>query len=220
MTSEEFNSIEIIEYLRGKNGISLEDYERLYRMKEFSAAFEAMFRCKYLYRELLLSRSILATKKDHMKKLYVFEEAFRSQSFKKINYWRKSLSSIYQFRCKYSYINISSTSYINHTLIAFLRIEHCGELRPFHPALQRWQRLIFHWFIASCSRCSNRLCSPYPPFSRVLSAQGRWFLQAHSKRYESDYQTHLSSIFCTSHTHAFCRDIRPKCYLLKNRLDN
>jgi hypothetical protein len=55
-------------------------------MKEFSAAFEAMFECKYLYRDLLLSRSILPTKKIHMRKLPVFEEAFRAQKFTKINY--------------------------------------------------------------------------------------------------------------------------------------
>jgi hypothetical protein len=44
-----------------------------------------MFRCRYLYRELLLSRSDPETKKIHQRKLHVFEEAFYSKSFTKIN---------------------------------------------------------------------------------------------------------------------------------------
>jgi hypothetical protein len=44
-----------------------------------------MFRCKYLYRELLLSRSMIGTKKNHMRKLQVFEKAFRTKVFAKIN---------------------------------------------------------------------------------------------------------------------------------------
>ena len=44
-----------------------------------------MFKCRYLYRELLLSRSDRETKKIHQRKLYVFEEAFDSKSFTRIN---------------------------------------------------------------------------------------------------------------------------------------
>jgi hypothetical protein len=44
-----------------------------------------MFKCRYLYRELLLSRSDPETKKIHQRKLCVFEEAFESKSFTRIN---------------------------------------------------------------------------------------------------------------------------------------
>lgn len=72
---------EFIRYLDEKDGISLKDYEHLYNMPEFTEAFEAMFKCRYLYRELMLSRSGLKAKRIHQKKLYVFEDAFRAKKF-------------------------------------------------------------------------------------------------------------------------------------------
>lgn len=44
-----------------------------------------MFAEKYLYRALMLSRSELTAKKNHVGKLEVFEEAFRTKQFKSIN---------------------------------------------------------------------------------------------------------------------------------------
>ncbi len=80
------NNLEFIQYLRKKDGISLRDYEQLYQTPEFHDAFESMFRCKYLYRDLLLSRSDPYTKKIHQRKVHVFEDAFKAQSFTRINY--------------------------------------------------------------------------------------------------------------------------------------
>ena len=77
---------DFITYLLEKDGISLKDYEHLYNMPEFSAAFEAMFKCRHLYRELMLSRSGLKAKKVHQSKLYVFEDAFRTRIFPRVNY--------------------------------------------------------------------------------------------------------------------------------------
>jgi hypothetical protein len=74
-----------VQYLRSKDGISLKDYENLYKIEEFEEAFKAMFKCRFLYREMLLSRSDPETKKIHQRKLYVFEEAFLSKSFTRIN---------------------------------------------------------------------------------------------------------------------------------------
>lgn len=83
---EDLMQYEFIRYLEDKDGISLKDYECLYNMPEFQGAFEAMFKCKFLYRELMLSRSCLNAKKVHQRKLYVFEDAFRTKTFPRINY--------------------------------------------------------------------------------------------------------------------------------------
>jgi hypothetical protein len=77
---------DFIRYLDEKDGISLKDYEHLYNMPEFTQAFEAMFKCRYLYRELMLSRSGLKAKRVHQRKLYVFEDAFENKIFPRINY--------------------------------------------------------------------------------------------------------------------------------------
>lgn len=57
MSINEFYSIPFLKYLKEKNGISLEDYQELYRFEEFLDAFDAMFASRYLFRELILSRS-------------------------------------------------------------------------------------------------------------------------------------------------------------------
>ncbi len=67
MASKEAKSI------KEKKGISLKDYENLYNTPEFESAFKLFFARRVLYRELISSRSILAVKKMHHKKLRVFE---------------------------------------------------------------------------------------------------------------------------------------------------
>jgi len=52
---------------------------------EFQEAFEKFFRTRYLYRELMLSRSSLKARKVHIKKIHVFENAFITKEFNKIN---------------------------------------------------------------------------------------------------------------------------------------
>lgn len=85
MSISEFYSIPFMKYLKKKNGISLEDYQKLYSFEEFYDIFEAMFASRYLFRELMLSRSHVETKKIHQRKINVFERAFRTKVFDKIN---------------------------------------------------------------------------------------------------------------------------------------
>ena len=63
----------------------MNDYETLYNEPRFEKAWEKFFRTKVLYRELMISRSSLKARRIHMKKLYVFEEAFLTKEFSKIN---------------------------------------------------------------------------------------------------------------------------------------
>lgn len=79
------NSFEIVRNIKEKNGISMNDYETLYNEPRFEKAWEKFFRTKVLYRELMISRSSLKARRIHMKKLYVFEEAFLAKEFSKIN---------------------------------------------------------------------------------------------------------------------------------------
>jgi hypothetical protein len=44
-----------------------------------------MFACKQLYRDMMLARSTPAAKKIHVKKIPVFEEAFNTKNFTRIN---------------------------------------------------------------------------------------------------------------------------------------
>jgi len=71
--------------LREKSGLNLEEFEILYRIPEFHSTFEAMFEERFLYRCLMISRSSLETKMIALKKLDIFEKAFRAQHFRKIN---------------------------------------------------------------------------------------------------------------------------------------
>jgi hypothetical protein len=44
-----------------------------------------MFRKRYLYRAMMLSRSENKSRVDHLRKLPVFEESFRTKIFERIN---------------------------------------------------------------------------------------------------------------------------------------
>jgi hypothetical protein len=79
------NNFNLIKEIKAKSGISMNDYEMLYKVPEFQEAFVNFFKTKVLYRELMLSRSSLTARKTHMKKLAVFEDAFLSKEFTKIN---------------------------------------------------------------------------------------------------------------------------------------
>ena len=63
----------------------MSDYEALYNVPAFEQSFKVFFKTKVLFRELMLSRSSLKARRIHMKKLSVFEEAFLSKEFNKIN---------------------------------------------------------------------------------------------------------------------------------------
>ena len=68
-----------------KDGVSMKDYEALYNIPEFRTAFEKFFSESVLYRELLISRSNLKNRLVFVKFLCVFNRAFLSKNFNKIN---------------------------------------------------------------------------------------------------------------------------------------
>jgi hypothetical protein len=76
---------ELIQRLESKNGISMSDYEALYKMPEFEECWIYLFERRILYRELMLSRSTIGAKEIHVRKIYVFERAFKTKCFKHIN---------------------------------------------------------------------------------------------------------------------------------------
>ena len=79
------NSFEVVQEIKMKNGISMKDYENLYRISAFEEAFDKFFKNKVLFRELMISRSSTKARKVHILKLNVFEEAYHSKNFSRIN---------------------------------------------------------------------------------------------------------------------------------------
>lgn len=70
---EEFvNSFPIVQQIQDKNGISMSDYEALYKEVAFEKAWKEMFATRQLYRDLMLSRSTTEARKIHIKKIPVF----------------------------------------------------------------------------------------------------------------------------------------------------
>lgn len=67
----------------------MKDYENLYSIAEFRPIFGQFFAEKQLYRDLMVSRSSREAKIIHLRKLYVFEEAYQTMSFTRIN-WTNS----------------------------------------------------------------------------------------------------------------------------------
>ena len=67
------------------NKTNLQDYTDLYNIADFRATFAQMFEEKYLYRSLMLSRCEPRAKKNHSKKIEVFEEGFRNRKLTNIN---------------------------------------------------------------------------------------------------------------------------------------
>ena len=55
-----------------KNGISMEDYAQIYRVKEFEKALTKMFKNRVLYRELMISRTAESSKPVFLEKLFKF----------------------------------------------------------------------------------------------------------------------------------------------------
>ena len=69
----ELRKMDILKPLYAKNTMSMKAYERLYGVAEFQKIFEQMFEEKYLYRALMLSRSEVLAKKNHVAKIDIFE---------------------------------------------------------------------------------------------------------------------------------------------------
>lgn len=77
--------MEALKPLYAKNTMNMKAYEKLYEMPEFQEVFEKMFAERYLYRAMMLSRSEFTSKKNHVIKISVFEDAFNSKQFNSIN---------------------------------------------------------------------------------------------------------------------------------------
>jgi len=78
-------SFPLIQDIKEKNGISMTDYEKLYKVPEFEEVWKEMFETRYLYRAMMLSRSTAVARKIHVKKIPVFQEAFVTKIFNRIN---------------------------------------------------------------------------------------------------------------------------------------
>lgn len=77
--------MEIIRRIRGKKCINLKDYEDLFNTEEFRPILEIYFNDRVIYRDLMSSRIEVKTKAHYSGKVWVFEQAFRSRVFEKIN---------------------------------------------------------------------------------------------------------------------------------------
>ena len=71
--------------IRDKHGINLTDYENIYKCEGLREGVVAMFKSRVLYRELMISRCYHGARTVHHEKLHLFEKAFRSKVFDKIN---------------------------------------------------------------------------------------------------------------------------------------
>ncbi len=74
-----------LQAIKNKHGITMEDYELLYNIQELEEVWKVFFSSKYLYRELMMSRT-----EDRYKVIYVgflnkFEDAFRKRKFEGIS---------------------------------------------------------------------------------------------------------------------------------------
>lgn len=65
--------------------MSMEAYVDLYREEAFQVVFKRMFAERFLYRAMMLSRAEWKSKKKHVKKVELFERAFETKVFEKIN---------------------------------------------------------------------------------------------------------------------------------------
>jgi hypothetical protein len=70
--------------MREKNGMSMEDYEMIYKMYDLKGIWPEFFKNKVLYRETMLSRALSKSKMVFTKFLHRFEEAFTTGSFNHI----------------------------------------------------------------------------------------------------------------------------------------
>lgn len=63
----------------------MKDYEKLYTISELRPIWAKMFRSKFLFRALMVSRCLPEVRKVYAPKIPVFEKAFEEQKFYKIN---------------------------------------------------------------------------------------------------------------------------------------
>ena len=66
------------------NKVTLQDFETIYKMRELTACWISMFRERYLYRHLMLSRALIEQRHEYNQKMHIFEYAFIGRSFERI----------------------------------------------------------------------------------------------------------------------------------------
>lgn len=72
--------------IKSKKCINMQDYQDLFNYPIFRPILENYFKEKVIYRDLMVSRVEEKKKRHYFTKVHVFEEAFISRKFKKINY--------------------------------------------------------------------------------------------------------------------------------------
>lgn len=80
-----FRSNDWLMAVEQKDGINMEDYDRMYKHPEFKEALTRFFKRKVIDRELMLSRTTAENKIFYRYYLEVFERNFRKSSFKSIS---------------------------------------------------------------------------------------------------------------------------------------
>lgn len=71
--------------IEDKDGINMEDYDRLYKCRETKKILVDFFRAKVIDRELMISRTTAENKIFYRYYLEVFERNFKKGSFKSIS---------------------------------------------------------------------------------------------------------------------------------------
>lgn len=82
---EKIYSYSIINKLEKANTASRQDFLELYNIPEFYDAFDDFFKNKVLYRAIMMSGCEMKNKKIFLKRLHIFEEAYRSKIFSAVN---------------------------------------------------------------------------------------------------------------------------------------
>jgi hypothetical protein len=74
-----------VQRIRGKACINLQDYQDLFNHEEFRPYLEVYFRNKMIVRDLMQSKIDYSTKREYFKRIHVFQKAFKTRKFEKIN---------------------------------------------------------------------------------------------------------------------------------------
>ena len=185
-------------------------YAELYSIAEFRPVFERMFAERYLYRHMMLSRSETTAKKNHSRKISVFEEAFKLREFDHINW---GFIRVISFKSKWD-SDIYSFIYkliIIDSIWAFLGWE------PSRLAWQRWRRPTFHLYLDLCNRCSSIFSWAADPSFFQLWCPGTQSTPARRWKFWSDCQTSPWSIFCIWRRHVVFHKTKHRYYRLRSR---
>lgn len=76
---------EVLSSIKKKSGISMEQYETMYKMKGLQDIWSEFFETKYLYRSLMVSRVGKDYRLVFVKFIDVYEKSFRNKKFQAIN---------------------------------------------------------------------------------------------------------------------------------------